>query len=237
MKNKYIMKKATAIICVYNEEKTIKNVVLSVSEASIVNEIIVVNDGSTDNTKKIIEELKEEIDITDIHFEKNKGKGYAMAIGVENAKHGIIAFIDADQTNIVSGYIEKMISPLLKKECDMVLGYSTVNILNQDVNPLKILTGERALYKDDIAPILDKMKESRFGVETLLYFYFISIGKSIKFIRLIGLKHKDKYKKVSFTNATTNYINEGWEIAYTAMKNYDLMLKATEKLIRKNIKF
>ena len=231
------MKKTTAIICVYNEEKTIKDVVLSVSESPIVNEIIVVNDGSTDDTKKIIKELKGKIKIKDIHFEKNKGKGYAMAVGAKNATNAIIAFIDADQTNIISGYIEKMINPLLKKECDMVLGYSTVNILSQDVNPLKILTGERALYKDDIAPILDKMKESRFGVETLLYFYFISIGKSIKFIRLIGLKHKDKYKKVSFTNATTSYISESWEIAYTAMKNYDLMLKTVDKLIRKKFKF
>ena len=159
-----------------------------------------------------------------------------MAIGVENATNEIIVFIDADQTKIISGYIDQMINPLLKKECDMVLGYSTINILSQDINPLKILTGERSMYKKDITPILGKMKESRFGVETLLYFYYISIGKSLKFIKLIGLKHKDKYKKVSFKKATTNYINEGWEIAYTAMKNYDLMLKSAEKIVRKKIK-
>lgn len=231
-----IIMKTTAIICVFNEEKTIRNVIVSVSESFIVSEIIVVNDGSSDNTEKIIKELKIEIEITDIHYKDNKGKGYAMAIGVENATNEIIAFIDADQTNIISGYIDQMINPLIKKECDMILGYSTVNILSQDINPLKILTGERAMYKEDITPILDKMKESKFGVEMLLYFYFISIGKTIKFIRLIGLKHKDKYKKVSFTKATTNYINEGWEIAFTAMKNYDLMLKTVEKLIRKKIK-
>ena len=136
----------------------------------------------------------------------------------------------------VNGYIEQIVSPLLNRESDMVLGYTTVNILSKDVNPLKILTGERALYKKDIYPIFDKMKESRFGVETLLYFYFISNGKTIKFIRLIGLKHKDKYKKVSFTKATTNYISESWEIAYTAMKNYDLMLKTVQKLISKKTK-
>lgn len=225
------MKKISAIICAYNEELTIKDVVLSISESLIVNEIIVVNDGSTDNTKKIIEELKEEIEITDFHFKENKGKGYAMAVGAENATNEIIAFIDADQTKIITGYIDQMIGPLLKNECDMVLGYSTVNILSQDVNPLKILTGERALYTEDITPILDKMKESRFGVETLLYFYFVSIGKTIKFIRLIGLKHKNKYKKESFTKATTSYINEGWEIAYTAMKNYDLIIKSIRNLI------
>ena len=228
--------KTSAIICVYNEEKTLVDVIISASKSEIVNEIVVVNDGSTDNTKKIIEDLKNKIEITDIHFKKNKGKGYAMAVGVENATNEIIAFIDADQTNIISGYIDQIVNPLLKKECDMVLGYSTVNILNQDVNPLKILTGERAVYKKDITPILCKMKESRFGVETLLYFYFISIGKTIEFIRLIGLKHKDKYKKASFKKATTNYINEGWEIAYTAMKNYDLLLKPAEKIIRKKTK-
>lgn len=228
--------KTSAIICVYNEEKTLKDVIISVSTSEIVNEIIVINDGSTDNTKKIIEELKNKFEITNIHFKENKGKGYAMAIGVENATNEIIVFIDADQTKIISGYIDQMINPLLKKECDMVLGYSTINILSQDVNPLKILTGERAMYKKDITPILCKMKESRFGVETLLYFYYISIGKSIKFIRLIGLKHKDKYKKVSFKKATTNYINESWEIAYTAMKNYDLMLKSIKNVINKNLK-
>jgi len=226
------MKKVSAIICAYNEDKTIKDVILSVSEALIVSEIIVVNDGSSDKTKEIIEELKEEIGITVIHFKENKGKGYAMAVGVENATFDIMLFVDADQSTIVHGYINQLINPLLNGESDMVLGYSTVNILGQDVNPLKILTGERALYKEDATPILDKMKESRFGVETLLYFYYISIGKSIKFIRLKGLEHKDKYKKMPPLKATTSYINEGWEIAYTAIKNYNLMLKLIDKQIR-----
>lgn len=227
------MKKVTAIICVFNEEKTIKDVVLSIAKDSIVNEIIVVNDGSTDNSKNIIEELKERSKLKTIHFHENKGKGYAMAVGVENATNEIIAFIDADQTKIISGYIKQMTNPLINNESDMVLGYSTVNILSQDVNPLRILTGERALYKKDMIPIIDKMKESRFGVETLLYFYFLSLGKTIKFTRLVGLAHKDKYKKMSFSKATTSYINEGWEIAYTAMKNYDLLLKSAEKRIQK----
>ena len=46
------MKKVSAIICAYNEEKTIKEVILSVSKAVIVSEIVIVNDGSTDNTRK-----------------------------------------------------------------------------------------------------------------------------------------------------------------------------------------
>ncbi|MCE5177748.1 MAG: hypothetical protein LLF81_01220 [Porphyromonadaceae bacterium] len=140
------------------------------------------------------------------------------------------------QRIIPSGYITQWVSPLLNNECDMVLGYSTVKILSQEVNPLKILTGERALLKEDIAPLLDKMKESRFGVETLLYFFYISLGKTLKFLRLAEMKHNDKYKKMTALKATTSYINEGWEIASTAIKNYDLLLKATERQIKKGVK-
>ena len=228
--------KTTAIICAFNEETTIKDVILFVSEVKSVNEIIVVNDGSKDATEKIIKEIKQKVELKDIHYEENKGKGHAMAVGVENTSNEIIVFIDADQTNIVSDYIDQITSPLLKNEYDMVLGYSTVNIINKDINPLKILTGERAVFKKDLIPILGKMKESKFGVETLLYFHFFSVGKTIKFIRLIGLRHKDKFQKESFAKATISYINEGWEITYTAIKNYDLMLKTVKTRIFKKEK-
>jgi len=228
------MKKISVIICAYNEEKTIKDVVRAVTEVPIVSEIVVVNDGSTDGTMEILEALKVECEITTTHLKKNMGKGYAMAVGVENANFDIIVFIDADQRTIPSGYITQLVSPLLNNECDMVLGYSTVKILSQEVNPLKILTGERALLKEDITPILDKMKESRFGVETLLYFFYISLGKTLKFLRLAEMKHNDKYKKMTTLKATTSYINEGWEIAYTAMKNYDLLLKATKRQVKRS---
>ena len=226
------MKKTTAIICVYNEQDTVENVIISTSKEQFINEIVVVNDGSTDNSKNIIDKLKNENNLNIIHFDKNKGKGYAMAVGVENAKHDIVIFIDADQTSIKPNYTSELILPLVNDECEMILGYSTVNILTKDINPLKILTGERALFKKDILPIIDKIKKSRFGVETLLYFYYISIGKSIKFIVLPELKHRDKYKKASFKEATTNYIGEGWEILSTAIKNYDLVLKSIQKQIK-----
>lgn len=219
------MKKVSAIICVYNEENTVRNVVLSVFEESNINEIIVINDGSSDKSKEIIEELKDEMEIIAIHFDENKGKGYAMAVGVENATNEIIAFIDADQTKIIPIYIQQMISLLIQENNDMVLGYTTKKIGWFDINPIKILTGERALFKKDIIPIIVKMKESRFGVETLLYLHYASMDKKIKYTKLVGLKHKDKYKKASFIDATIRYIKEGWEIVFTAMKNYDLMLK------------
>jgi hypothetical protein len=89
---------------------------------------------------------------------------------------------------------------------------------------MKSLTGERALYKSDILPIVDKMKVSRFGIESLLYLYYHSRNLRISSIHLKGLKHKDKYKKTTIKQASINYLSEGLEIACTTIKNYDLLL-------------
>lgn len=144
------MEKVSAIICVFNEEKTLRNVILSVAHNQHIDEVIVVNDGSTDNSKEIIDSLHEQISINPIHLPQNKGKGFAMAVGVENAKNEIIFFIDADQIKITPNYIKEMMSIFLHEESGMVLGYSTVRIGMFDVNPLKILTGERVVRKKDI---------------------------------------------------------------------------------------
>lgn len=219
------MEKVSAIICVFNEEKTLRNVILSVAHNQHIDEVIVVNDGSTDNSKEIIDSLHEQISIKPIHLPQNKGKGFAMAVGVENAKNEILFFIDADQVKIPQNYIGKMLTIFSHETCGMVLGYSTVKIGFFDVNPLKILTGERVVLKKDIVQILNKMKESRFGVETLMYLHFKSLEKKIKYTKLIDLKHNDKFKKTTVTNATKRYLQETWEICLSAVKNYDLIFK------------
>ena len=226
------MKITSAIICVYNEEKTIRDVVLAVSESKILGEIIVVNDGSTDNSKKIIEELKSELGITTIHLKKNKGKGYAMAVGIENATNEIIVFIDADLSNLQKEHFAQLVSPVLNEEADMVLGQATETLINYSLNPFKSFTGERSLLKEDVLPLVDKMKDSRFGVETLLNLYYQSQGKTVKYVMLKKLKHPTKFDKVSKLQAVKEFINEGNEIAITAFKNFHLLTGSIKKQLK-----
>ena len=230
------MKKISVIICAFNEEKTIGSVILSVSETQIVDEIIVVNDGSTDDTQKIIEELKNEIEIRDIHFVENKGKGFAMAVGVENSINEIVVFIDADLSNLNEEHFTQLITPVLNSEADMVLGQATETLINYSLNPFKSFTGERAVLKKDILPIIDKMKTARFGVETLLNLYYQSSGKIVKYVMLKNLEHPTKYEKTSSFQATKEFLFEGHEIASTIIKNYDLLAKTLKRTINKNIK-
>lgn len=216
------MKMISAIICAYNEEKTIREVVTTVCDYFF-DEVIVVNDGSTDATDKILSELQFLPSLKYIVLPENKGKGYAMATGIENSTGEIIVFIDADLLNLKEEHFEQLITPVFSKEADMVLGQPTETAIHFKLNPFKILTGERALRKIDILPILDKMKKSRFGVETLINIYYKSRKKKVILVHLKGLKHPTKYQKTKFLKATKQFVFEAKEIIYTLFINYQIL--------------
>ena len=83
-------KRITSIISVFNEEETVKNVIISLLNCELIDEIIVVNDGSTDGTSKILNQFSESRQFRYVKFDKNKGKSYAMVAGVENSTGEII---------------------------------------------------------------------------------------------------------------------------------------------------
>ncbi|MCD4714397.1 MAG: glycosyltransferase family 2 protein, partial [Clostridiales bacterium] len=105
------MKNITAIICTYNEESTIKEVVTKVSDYFF-DEVIVVNDGSTDKSDSILKEITDIYNFQYIVLPENKGKGFAMATGIEKASDGVIVFIDADLSNLQEEHFALLITPV-----------------------------------------------------------------------------------------------------------------------------
>ncbi len=216
------MKTISAIVCVYNEEKTIKDVVSIVCDYFF-DEVIVMNDGSTDKTDDILNELSKIYEFKYIKLEENKGKGFAMATGIENATGEIIVFVDADLSDLKEGHLFELTMPLVNKKADMILGQATETLIDYSVNPFKSFTGERSVFKKDILPIVDKMKHSRFGIETLINLYYQAEGKKVKYVMLNGLKHPTKFDKVLKQQAIKEFVKEGHQIALTAFKNFDLI--------------
>jgi len=226
------MRKVSAIICAYNEGKTIENVIRSVSQVQIVTETVVVNDGSNDKTKEIIECLKNKIPLKAIHLPENKGKGYAMATGVENSTGEIIVFIDADLSNLKEEHFEQLITPVCNKEADMVLGQPTETLIHYKINPFKSFTGQRALLKQDVFTILKEMRNSKFGVETLINLHYQAQGKRVKYVMLEGLKHPTKFDKArSKSRAIKEFALEGYQIALALFINFNLLTKIVRNLI------
>ena len=91
-------KKLSILIPVYNEENTILTILKRINECKISNfdfEIIIINDGSTDNTLKIIKENDNLFDQL-VNLDKNKGKGFAVKNGLKVATGDYIIFQDAD---------------------------------------------------------------------------------------------------------------------------------------------
>ena len=85
--------KVSVIVPVYNGAKTIKKCIENIKKNNKNNfkEIIVINDNSNDNTKQILEKIK---NIKIINFKTNKGVGYARHYGAKIAKQKVLCYID-----------------------------------------------------------------------------------------------------------------------------------------------
>ncbi|AMK16202.1 glycosyltransferase [Methanobrevibacter olleyae] len=108
-------KSVSIVIPAFNEEATVAKVVGVASKLSYVDEVIVVDDGSSDRT---VEEA-ESAGATVISHITNEGKGSAIKTGFKNSHGDIIAFIDADISNFTSSKIDKIIRPILEDKTDI----------------------------------------------------------------------------------------------------------------------
>ena len=108
----------TVIIPALNEEKTIRNVIQQAKRNELVDEIIVVDDLSLDNT--IAEAKKENVRvITSTHV----GKGDSMREGMLIAKNEILVFLEADIPSYTEDIVAKLTAPLIRDEADFVKSY------------------------------------------------------------------------------------------------------------------
>jgi glycosyltransferase involved in cell wall biosynthesis len=89
--------KLSVIMPVFNERQTIETIISRVQDVGLADEIIVVDDGSTDGTRDILNELADrQNEITLILHEKNQGKGAAVRTGILAAKAELVLIQDAD---------------------------------------------------------------------------------------------------------------------------------------------
>lgn len=109
------MEGLSVIIPAFNEQKNIKKVIKLVKKNKNVNEIIVVDNNSTDKTSEIAKN-----EGAKVLFCKEQGKGYALEMGLKEAQNEVVVFIDADINNYSEDLIQTLSKPIVNDEADFV---------------------------------------------------------------------------------------------------------------------
>ncbi len=194
--------KIAAIVPALNEEKNIANVLNILLNSKYLNEVILVDDNSTDRTAQIGKEMGAKV--LQLTKDQARGKGFAMAHGLKSTDAQIIIFFDADLIGLSEDHIGLLLTPILKEEAVMVVGIRERGGWKGKVaeffikfDPLLAIAGERALKRDIFEKIPQKFIQG-FMVETALNYYCLVKKIPVKYVVLKNLDIVVKEKKWGF---------------------------------------
>lgn len=181
----------STIIPAHDEQDFIENVIKAAKKNKEVDEVIVVDDGSTDDTAEVSERYGAKV----ISLKENQGKGHAMEIGASKAKGDILLFLDADLKNIDSKKIELLIEPF-KHMYDFVK-----TRFNRNAGRVTLLTAKPLLehFFPEIAQRFEQPLSGQIGIKkelltrmSLEYDYGVDIGILIDAVEM-NAKTKEIY--------------------------------------------
>ena len=190
-KDTEIIQSISIIIPVYNEEKTILQLLEKITSVDFLNsfrvELIIIDDCSTDKTQTILESLEaayQSFIIRTFRHEKNSGKGAAIQTGIAHANHQVVIIQDADLEYDPKEY-ESLLKPILENNADVVygsrfmggsahrvlffwhmVGNKMLTLLSNVLTDLNLSDMETCykVFRSDILKSIS-LKEKRFGFE------------------------------------------------------------------------
>lgn len=203
--------KVSAIIPAFNEAERIAAVLAPLLSTPAVDEIVVVDDGSTDATAVVAERFAVRV----VRLAENRGKAAAMAAGVAVAHGDVLLFLDADLTGLTPSHVADMIQAYGEGDTDVVIAVFRDGRLGTDLSQriAAFLSGQRVMSRAHWERARGAVEDTEFGIEAALTRLALREGWRKKKIVLRGVSHVRKEEKRGFWLGLADRMAMYWDVA------------------------
>lgn len=209
------------VIPAFNEEERLPAVLEAVSSCPFVAQVIVVDDGSEDNTAKVARRFGVKV----IRLERNRGKAGAVWVGLQEVNQPIVVLLDADLKGLKPEHIEALAQPVARDSVDMTLGVFRGGRFWTDLSHLIApwVTGQRALPLERVRELPD-FSNLGYGLEAALNKFAREHNWNVKTVVLHGVSHVMKEEKLGLVRAirarASMYleVGKGWLVSLNGKK-------------------
>ena len=175
----------SVVVPIFNEVNTIEEVLSRIRHSGIPVEIVVVDDGSSDGTRELLEQQESDRDLKVILHDTNLGKGAALKTGFANVTGDVVIIQDADLEYNPAEF-RYLIQPIVEGDADVVFGsrflgdrqavlyfwhyvsnrlLTTLSNCFTDLNLSDMETCYKVFRRDVVERITPTLREKRFGIE------------------------------------------------------------------------
>lgn len=179
MKNKSVM--VTAIIPAHNEAGRIGSVISTAVSHRLISEVIVVDDGSIDDTAKEAGRFRK---AKVIRLARNMGKSNAVLAGLLRAKGDLIILLDADLVGLTPDDLTDLIMPVVRKEADITMGMLQNSARIYRMIGIDFITGERAFDRRLLADEHALSEVRGYGLEVYMNSLIVKNHLRIRIVKL-----------------------------------------------------
>lgn len=201
--------KAVAVVPALNEAETIGEVVSILKQSPFLHQVIVVSDGSTDDTAMRARAAGADI----VHeFPWRKGKGAALQQGIQLTDAPVVVFFDADLLGLTTEHVRLLVEPVFSGICDMNVGVRDRGRIGSWLaRHLPLIGGERAIDRRIIEGVPSEYLRG-WKIESALNYYCKINGFIRSTVFLQGLHIRRKISKFGFWIGLGEYLHMFWQI-------------------------